>query len=196
MINYKIFFGYLATVIALIGYIPYFWDVVKNRTKPHAFSWLVWAVLTGIAFAVQVVGGAGPGAWVTGFSTFACLIIFFLALKKGQRKFSNSDWISLVLAFMALVLWRLTNNPILSVILVTITDAFGFLPTFFKGYNKPFEETAFMFVLSSIKWIFAILALDTLSVVTWLYPASIIVMNGSFALLLFVRRKQLKIISS
>jgi hypothetical protein len=195
MMYYKDLLGYLATAIALAGYIPYFRDIFRNKTKPHAFSWLVWAVLTGIAFAAQVVGGGGAGAWVTGFSAFVCFTVFLLALKKGQKTFSRFDWISLLSAFGALLLWVLTNNPVLSVLLVTAIDAIGFLPTFRKGYHNPFEETVSTFLLSSVKWVFAIFALNTFSILTWFYPASLILMNGLFVVLLLVRRKRLKMIA-
>ena len=90
--DYKIVFGYIATILAFIGYVPYFRDIIRNQTKPHAFSWLVWGILTGIAFTAQVTENAGAGAWVTGFSSLVCLIIFLLALFKGNRTFILSDF--------------------------------------------------------------------------------------------------------
>ena len=50
--------GGVATAIALAGYVPYFRDLHRGATKSHAFSWLVWAVLIGIAFAGQVADQA------------------------------------------------------------------------------------------------------------------------------------------
>ncbi len=192
MIDYQQILGAIAVVLGLIGYVPYFRDIFKGKTKPHAFSWLVWATLTGIAFAVQISENAGPGSWITGVTAVMVFIIFLIALKKGQRSFPLFDWISLIVAIGAIALWLMTKDPTFSIILVTLIDLVGFLPTFRKGYVRPFEETPSMFILGSLKFVPALFALETLTIATWLYPLSLVVMNGTFALMLLVRRKQLQ----
>jgi hypothetical protein len=193
MLDFKAMFGAVAVIIAFVGYVPYFIDIFKGKTKPHAFSWFVWGLLTGIAFFAQVVKQGGAGAWVTGFSSLVTSSIFVLALFKGNKSYVLFDWISLIAALVAMLLWWLTKDPLLSVILVTIVDAVGFLPTIRKGYLKPNEETISTFALSSIKFIFGIFALESFTFVNWLYPLSLVLMNGGFATLLFIRRKQLKL---
>jgi len=84
-VNYKEYLGFTATAIAFVSYLPYFRDIFANKTKPHAFSWLVWGALTAIGFAGQVAGHAGPGAWVTGFTALICFLIFIAALFKGKK---------------------------------------------------------------------------------------------------------------
>src|SRR5436190_1326431 len=121
--EYRDLLGYLSVLLGLIGYIPYFRDIFKGTTKPHAFSWFVWFVLTAIAFAVQVSEGAGPGAWTLGLTAAACLLVCILALAKGKRSFPLFDWITLVIALFSLLLWRLTNDSTASVILIAIADA-------------------------------------------------------------------------
>ncbi len=148
-------------------------------------------MLGGIAFAAQVAEGGGAGSWVTGLTALVCFTISAMAFFKGTKKFAPLDWFSLFAAFVALFLWRATHGPTLSVILVTITDAVGFLPTYRKGFYKPYEETATMFALSALKWMIGIFALETYALATWLYPASLIATNGAFVMLLLVRRKQL-----
>jgi len=184
--------GAAATIIGIVGYIPYFWNIFLGKTKPHAFSWLVWTVLTGIAFAAQLSENAGAGAWVTGATVIACFLIFVLALIKGQKTFPSFNWVSLVVAGISLLLWRLTNDPTLSIIMIAIVDAVGYLPTFRKGYRRPNDETATTFALSSLKFIPALFALETHSIATWFYPASLVLMNGAFVVMLLIRRQQIK----
>lgn len=190
MTEYKIIFGYLSILVAIIGYIPYFHGTLTGKIKPHAFSWLIWSLLGAIIFAAQVVKHGGAGSWVTGFTALVCFIIFLLALVKGDRQFVSFDWSSLVTAFIAIFLWRLTNEPTLSVILVSIADFLGFLPTFRKGYNKPFEDTTILWSLTTIKWVLSIVALGSYSLVTLLYPTYLIIANGCFVILLLWRRRQ------
>jgi hypothetical protein len=189
MLPYKVILSSLAVLIALISYIPYFRNIFLGRTKPHAFSWLVWSVLTGIAFAAQVVEKGGAGAWVTGFTAVACFTIFVFALFRGKRRFPLFDWLCLLAAFAGIALWVYTDNPAIAVVIVTLTDALAFAPTFRKGYQKPFEETASTFALSSLKFLIALFALESYSLATWLYPASLVLMNGAFVVMLLIRRK-------
>lgn len=187
----KTFLGTLAIVIAIYSYIPYFRNILKGRTKPHAFSWFIWGLLTGIAFFAQLADNGGAGAWVTGFTALVCLAFFIFALKRGEKEIVLLDWFSLAGALFALILWAFTNDPLLSVILITIIDALGFIPTFRKSFYKPNEETALTYFLSAVKFAIAIAALDNITVVTTLYPASLVVMNGLFVAMVLARRRKL-----
>jgi len=190
--DYKIVLGITATVLAFFSYIPYFRDIWQGKTKPHAFSWLVWGTLTAIAFAGQVADKGGAGAWVTGFTAVVCLLIFAAAVWRGEKRITTSDWLSLLGAAVALGLWGLTKSPLLSVILITLIDAFGFFPTFRKSYFKPHSETLITYVISSFKFVLALIALDNFTVVTSLYPISLVLMNGAFAVMLVIRRQHVK----
>ena len=192
MFEYKAILGTIAVIIAFVGYVPYFRDIFLGKTKPHAFSWLVWSSLTGIAFFGQIFDQGGAGAWVTGFTAVVSLIIFFLALKKGEKKITVSDKWSLLGASLALVLWFVTQNPLASIILIIIIDALGFYPTFRKSYHKPQEETMITYFIGGLKFLIAIFALQNYSLVTWLYPAALVLMNFVFVGLLIIRRKQHK----
>lgn len=183
--------GIIATLMALVSYVPYIRNIFSGKTKPHSFSWLVWGSLTAIAFVGQVSEKGGPGAWVTGFTACVSFFIFAAALKYGEKEITRSDWLSLIGAALALVLWLLTNQPLLAMVLITVIDALGFYPTFRKSYAKPYEETALTFALSAIKFVISIIALENLQVVTWLYPASLVLMNGIFVVMLLIRRRQL-----
>jgi hypothetical protein len=187
--DYKTILGVTAVIVGFIGYVPYFRNIFKNKTKPHAFSWLVWGILTAIAFVGQVVGKGGAGTWVTGFTALICFSIFALSLIKGRRDFPLVDWLCLAGAGLTLVLWALTKNPLTAIILVTFIDMLGFFPTFRKAYLEPNSETAFTYTLSGLKFLISIFALGTLSTLTILYPASLIITNLGFVAMLAVRRK-------
>ena len=98
----KTLLGYLAVLTALVAYGFYLDSIWKGRTKPHAFSWLLWGLLTGIVFTAQVIKGGGAGAWVTGVSSVICFIIGVAALFKDERGFSKFDWVFLSAALAAL----------------------------------------------------------------------------------------------
>jgi hypothetical protein len=190
-VDYKLLLGALAVIVGFIGYIPYFRNIINGKTKPHAFSWLVWGILTAIAFVGQVTSNGGAGTWVTGFTALICFAVFILALRKGKKDFPLTDWISLAGAGIALLLWFITSNPLTAIILITIIDALGFIPTFRKSFVRPNEETMFTYLMSGIKFIIGIVALEQYSLVTVLYPLSLVITNAVFILMLLIRRKQL-----
>ncbi len=181
----------VSVVMTVIGYSFYFRDIFAGKTKPHAFSWLVWATLTGIAFFGQREGGAGAGAWVTATTALISFVIFFLALTKGEKDIRVSDKLNLLGAGVALALWAITSSPLISIILITIIDFLGFLPTIRKSYRKPHQETLIHYVFAGLKFVLGILALESYTVTTWLYPLSLVLANWLFIVFSVIRRKQL-----
>lgn len=187
----KAILGTIAVLIAVVSYIPYFRDIFSGKTKPHAFTWLVWAVLNGIAFAGQVYGDGGAGTWAIGFTTLATFSIFVLALVKGEKNIKRFDWLCLGAALLSLIPWLVTNDPLISVILITIIDVFGFLPTVRKSIYRPHQETLSTYALSTLKYALVVVALQNYSLVTMLFPLSIAILNGLFVVLLLVRRRHI-----
>jgi len=177
--------------MTIFGYSFYFKDIFAGKTKPHAFSWLVWATLTSIAFFGQLSAGAGPGAWVTATTAAISFIIFWLSLTRGEKDITKSDKIFLGASFFAIIPWLLTKDPLISIILVTVIDFLGFLPTIRKSIKKPYEETLIHYVFAGLKFLLAIIALDNYTLVTWLYPASLVLANWLFIVLLVVQRRKI-----
>jgi hypothetical protein len=190
--SYKELLGIIATVIAFFSYIPYIRDILKGKTKPHAFSWLVWSILTFIAFFGQLAGGGGAGSWVNGITAIVCFIIFIFGIVKGRTNIVFIDWISLLGAFIAIIFWFITKGPLFSVILITIIDALGYFPTFRKSFHKPHDETLITYFLSALKYVFALFALSTISVVTALFPLYLVIANSAFVVMVLIRKKQLR----
>ena len=189
MFDYKLVLTVLAICAGFVGYALYFRNILSGKTKPHAFSWFVWALISAIAFAAQLAGKGGPGAFVTGFTGLSCMAITVLALFKGKRDFPLVDWLCLMAALAAVGLWLYTKNPVSAVVLITITDTIAFLPTVRKGYIKPNEETAATFALSGTKYFLSLFALNRFTVTTALYPSVLVAMNALFVTILLIRRK-------
>lgn len=187
--HYKIILGALAVIVGVIGFVPYYLDIFKGKTKPHTFSWLGWTIMESIGFFAQISQHAGPGAWVTGTNMFLTLGIVVLSFRYGEKNIKILDWIAFTTGLIGIVLWQITKNPLSAVVLITLADALMFVPTFRKAFHKPQEETLFEYLSSCVKWILGIGALQTYSPVTWLYPGSLILSNGIFVSMLLWRRK-------
>src|SRR5258706_11772563 len=110
MQNYKIILGIVSSALAFVSYGIYFRNIFKGLTKPHAFSWFVWGLLTAILLAVQTVEKGGAGSWVNIVSAIACFLIAGIAYFKGYRDYAKSDWYSFIGALLAIIIWVLTKN--------------------------------------------------------------------------------------
>lgn len=190
--EYKYILGLVSVVIAILSYSFYFHDIFNHKTKPHAFSWFIWGILMSISFYAQVYSKAGPGSWVIGFTALICFFISFLAFRKGLKDIRLFDWVGLLGAFLALFLWFVVKEPVLSVVLVTITYSLGFFPTFRKSFNRPQDETWITFALNGLKFFISLFALSNISLVTALYPLALVIVNWLFVGMLFIRNKQLR----
>jgi hypothetical protein len=190
-VNYRDCLGAVAVLLGFISYIPYYRNIFSGKTKPHAFTWLVWTVLNATAFFGQVAGHGGAGTWATATASLMSLLTFFIALKRGYRDFPPLDYLSLAGAGLALVLWAITGQPLLSIVLVVLVDTLGFIPTFRKSIKKPYQETASTYIINGIKFAISIIALQHYSLLTILYPAFVAFSNMVFVGLLYVRRVQL-----
>ena len=138
----------------------------------------------------MVQGHAGYGALGLGIGGVVSVIVFFLSFKYGTKNITTFDTICLIGALAAVAVWVFAENVTLSVILITIIDFIGFLPTYRKGYFEPYSETSLTYLMSAISNLFAVAAIAHYSITTTLYTASLIVTNTIFVLILFSRRSK------
>lgn len=192
MFDHKIAFAAAAIMLTIVGYAPYLWGIIKGSNKPHIFTWIIWVVVAGIACSAQFSEQAGPGAWVTGFIGFMCLLVVLLALKSGAKNITRSDIVMFSGALAAIPVWVLTNDPFWSVIIVTIINSIAFYPTFRKTWARPYEEHINIYAWNVPRQALTIAALTHYSLTTVLFPASIIFMCTLFVATIMYRRCRMK----
>lgn len=182
----------VAVLLTFVAYVPYFRDTFAGKTTPHIYTWFIWGLVTAIAYSLQVSAGAGVGSWVTLAVVVACFLVFILGMRSGKKDITKLDTLFFILSLIALFLWLIAKQPILSIILVSITDMLGFVPTIRKSWDKPYSETLFLYALNSFRHGLSLLALEHYSIVTYLYPLTWTFANALFSILLLIRRGQTK----
>ncbi len=184
--------GLLSVIVGILGYIPYYKDVLKGKTKPHPFTWVGISLLNGIAFVAQVVTGGGPGAWVSAITTVSALGIAMLAFPRGEKETTLFDSICFVGSLLGIVLWKVTSNSLWAVVIVTIADLLVLAPTYRKAWLCPHEETVSLYAVGALKYVVSLFALTTVSLTTALFPSAIAIFNFIMVLILVLRRRVLK----
>ena len=186
----KEFLSAIAIALTFIAFIPYIRSILQGKTKPHAFSWIIWAAVTFIVFLAQLADKGGAGAWPIGVSGIITLYVAILAyLKKSDHMITKTDWLFFILAMTSLPFWYFTSNPLWAVVILTTVDLLGFAPTFRKAYHYPYEEQLTFFVLISSRNLIAIVALENYSLTTILFPAATALACILFIQIVIVRRK-------
>lgn len=181
-------FGILAGIISLAAYPPYIRDMLKGTTKPERATWLIWTALSGIALAGQIGADAKWSLIMTLAQTIGVAVIFLLSLKLGTGGLHRRDIISLLVAVVGLVLWVLTNRPIMAILLVIVVDAAGAWLTIYKAYKDPGSETLITWWLDTISNLLGVLAVGSLNVTLLSYPAYLLLANGAVVAAIYLAR--------
>jgi hypothetical protein len=188
--TYQTALGLVSVALSAVGYGHYFTSIVRGRTKPHLFSWLVWTIVLCIVFLAQLSRGAAAGAWATGASCVACAIIAVLTLSRGEKNITASDKAALAGALLIIPVWYGTRDPLWAVLMAIAIDALAYYPTFRKSYGKPYEESVFLYNVDIVKWIVALCALGSRSATTMLYPLFLIASDAALVVMILRRRAQ------
>jgi hypothetical protein len=187
----KEFLAAAAVVLTFAMFVPYIRSIQQGRTRPHAFSWIIWALSTLVVFAAQLAADGGLGAWPIGVSGLITAYIAVLAYRRhSDRTITRADWAFLAVALAALPCWLLTDNPLIAVVLLTGVDLAGFGPTFRSAYARPYEERMGFYLLGTVRNGLAIAALEQYSLTTVLFPAAVGVACFVFVAMVAYRRAQ------
>jgi len=186
----KLFFSGLAIVITFMAFVPYIRSILLGRTKPHLFSWLIWGITTLVVFFAQLDAEGGIGAWPIGVSGVITVYIAFLSyVKRGDITITRLDRLFFSAALLSIPCWYFTSNPMWAVILLTTIDLLGFGPTIRKAYDRPYEESVLFIFLFFLRNTFALLALESYSLTTVLFPLSICIVCLVLTVLITYRRR-------
>ena len=174
MMSYKEIFSAIAIALTFIAFFPYIRSILKEETRPHVFSWVIWGSTTFIVFLAQLKDGGGVGAWPIGLSGMITIVVAILAcLKKSDRTITLIDWCFFLSAMTSLPVWYFTSDPLWAVVILTVVDVLGFGPTVRKAYFHPFEENLTFFSIFMVRNMIVIMALEDYSLTTGLFPAVI-----------------------
>lgn len=174
------FFGVASGVVGVIGYAPYIRDIWKRSTKPDRIAWLIWTFEYTALFFAQATAGAGWSLWLVGLQLLGVAVTFGLSLKYGVGSFTRSTYLLLAFIVSALIIWFMTDNAALAIIILLAVEASGVVITCIKTYKKPGSETLSFWYLIAAAGMLGIPAVGfTASPILYLYPVSLVIMSTS-----------------
>jgi len=181
----------IAIVLTFFMYVPYIRSIHQGRTKPHAFSWIIWTIGTLVVFLAQLVSHGGAGAWPMGVSeVFTAYVAALAFLNRTDTSITRTDWAFLAIAVAALPCWWLTSDPLLTVVLLTGIELAGFGPTYRSASNRPHEERIGFFLLGAVRNVLAVAALEHYSLTTVLFPSAKVLVTIILVAVVWYRRTE------
>ncbi len=191
MLDQHQFFAVAAVVVATIRYGTYFYTIYQGKTKPHAFSWLLWGTVTGIGAFAQFDLNGGPSVWALGFVSVTCLLIAGLAFFIGEKDYQNSDCLALLGCVLAIPVWQATQNPLAALVVIIAIDFLTYWPTIRKSFYKPHTEPPISYGFAGLRYFLMLFAVPNPSWETLAYPFFLMMADWMFAIYLIIRRWQL-----
>ncbi len=187
---YKQLLSAISIAITLAAFYPYLRGILRGSVQPHVFSWIIWGSTTFIVFLAQLQGGGGVGAWPIGVSATITMGVAVLAyLKRADITITVADWVFFVAGMSSLPLWYFTTDPMWAVVLLTTVDVLGFGPTLRKAYADPHSESVLFFSMFMVRNLLVVLALESYSITTVLFPAAIAATCAAMITMLILRRR-------
>ena len=178
-------FGFISSILILIGAFPYIRDTLNKTAQPHVLSWLGWGFITGLGASAMYADGSTWTAVIVAANSVACLMIAVTAIikKVGVWQTTTLDWYLFGLGILGIILWQTLNLPVLALICAMIADfSFG-LPTIFKTYKDPSTETPFVWVAATLSGLFSLFAIESLTFHDAAYPVYLLLFDSTVLLL-------------
>ncbi len=179
----------IASILALVGNIPYLRDVIRKKIQPHPYTWLVWSLVSLTTFFGGLQKGAGIGALPTGVAELFTIIIFIFSLQYEFKQIRKIDTIFLICALLGFIPWILTKDPTISVIIVVTIDLIAFIPTLRKTWRRPKSETPILYAMNVSRHILTLFSLGAYNIATTLHSIVMIVLNSTMTGIILRRKK-------
>jgi len=150
--------------------------MVRGSTRPNIVSQILWALLTAIAFSAQLSAGASWSILILGALMFNMIIIATLAMSGyGYNKYTSLDFACLGLAVAAIILWYLTAEPVLAIVLSVTASVLSAIPTFVKTYRDPHTELALAWGIAVVAAVLSLLSSTKWNIENLIFPTYLLI---------------------
>ena len=169
MLKYLIFVG---MAISLIGIMSYIKEMLQGSVKPNRVSWLMWSIAPLIAAIAAMVSGVTWSVIPVFMSGIGPLLVFIVSLfkKEAYWKIVKFDLYCGFLSALALILWGITNEPIIAIIFAIASDFLASVPTLTKAWKHPATESSSAFVGGLCSALTTFFAIDKWNFLSLAFP--------------------------
>ncbi|MBP2369711.1 hypothetical protein [Pseudonocardia parietis] len=185
---------FLGAALGAAGSARYCIAIVHGRASPNLVTWILWAVAGLTAFLAQLDSGVGLPAALTLAAGLGPVAVVTTAMLSGRSRLQvdRLDVACGLTAVLALVAWLVLDRAPVAVALAVAADAVAAAPTIRKVWNAPRSESTLFYVLVGTGAVIALLTIDAWEPAAWVFPAYIVVLCGTIAMIATVRSDVLR----
>lgn len=192
MNNLKNIFLVLSTVISLSAYFVGIRFIFKGSFRPQRTTWFLMAVISALFVATLLVQGDRNAVWLASAIFVGNFLIFLLSIKNGIGGKSKSDMVVLLMVVISLLVWYITKNPLLALVMSIIADFIAFLPTMIKSWFLPWTEEWMFYVFGIVSSFLNLLSLSVFNFEKSIFLIYFLLSNIALVLIIVLRRKYIK----
>lgn len=180
------YFVYVAVVINIIGTLGYIFTTFQGKSKPNRVTWFFWFLIPLITAFAQLNQGVGIQVLLTLSSSLLPLTVLLASLfnKNAYWQTKKQDYILAVFVVLAIMLWQLTKNASLAIILSITADGLASFPTMKKCFTHPETENVLAYGLTFLSGITTLFTIQEWSFAELSFPLYLTVITGIMALLI------------
>lgn len=183
----------LASVITLAIFTPYLVAVWRGTMRPHVISWVIWGLTTILVAGGQLLAGAGIGAvpiLLSGVLSSAVAVLALMRLRAGHLDsgVTRFDVWCLVIVLGCIPVWLATGDERWSMLMLTLIDLIGFVPTVRTVWQRPHAESALLFFAFAVRNAVAVVSVEAINLSTVVFPTVIGTACLGLVLLVLIRR--------
>ncbi|MDO3399565.1 hypothetical protein QWI29_05930 [Mycolicibacterium neoaurum] len=186
-------FALLGAFLSLLGNSAYAVQTARGVVRPNRVSWFLWGAIPLIAFMTQYSEGVGLVAVPTLAVGIGPLLVFVASFvnRDSYWRLTRFDICCGVLAVVAVVYWRVLDNPEVAIWVSIVADLISGAPTIRKAWREPTTERAFPYVLASLNGGITLLCVQKWTVMHFAFPLYLMVLAIMLTTIVTVRRARL-----
>lgn len=176
--------GKLAGLLSFVAFILYYISIVQGRSRPNRVTWIILTVVGILILASYYASGARNTLWIPVAYTIGPLIAALLALKYGEGGATRLDIFCLIGCGVSVILWILTDSPLLTLLINIGIDFLGIVPTLVKSFVDPWSEDLLAWVVTVFSNLLNVVAIEKWEFSIVVYPIYMVLVNGFVVLFL------------
>ncbi len=186
----QITFALLATIIYLIGMIPYLWHAYHGRVVPHPYSWSIWSIFALTSGYILYDQWWLTIALVPFLVRSIALMIgaYFWWKKRAKISIGRFDRSMLLLAVLSISGMYFYGHSE-AVFFIIILDFLILAPTLRKIWDNPDTEEKLAWIMAGVSHTLVLLSIEIIAFSTIGYTIYNILINFAVAFLIYRRHE-------
>ncbi len=142
----------LSVFLQLFGIFFYIKDTLCGLTKPNRITWFMWGLTSMIGVAAALSDGVRWAVLPIFIGGLVSWMVFLASFVNPHAywKLNTFDYLCGVFSFLAIILWYITKEPTVAIILSIVSDFFATLPTFIKTWKYPETEQISAYIVGAL----------------------------------------------